>query len=250
MKIPVLYQIERFFHRFRFRKKHVTVDHFAKLCENNTINIREQDLKNISLSINGRGNTINIKSVKFGGGARISIFVTGDNNTINIDENLFVGHNLIITIGRASGNFIPVENVSVNIGSDTGIGTATLVTYNSNTHINIGRRCMLAFDVMIYNTDAHPIYDIDSGDIINRVYGVDIGDHVWLAGHSSVLKNTIIPNGCIVGWHCVATGRYTEENCAIAGNPGRVVRKNIRWDSDGKTGYCQNVITKEQGALS
>lgn len=31
-------------------------------------------------------------------------------------------------------------------------------------------------------------------------------------------------------------------NCAIAGNPAKIIKENIAWDSNGSQGYIQNEL--------
>ena len=106
---------------------------------------------------------------------------------------------------------------------------------------------MFAFDINIYNTDAHPIFDVTSGKLINYVKGITIGNHCWVGAKSTILKNSVLPDNCILGWGSVYSGcpkdgqeaDYT--NCAFAGNPAKMVKKGINWDSNGaKCGYIDN----------
>ena len=39
----------------------------------------------------------------------------------------------------------------------------------------------------------------------------------------------MIPDGAIVGAYSVVAGRFDEKNSVIAGNPARVVKRNIEW---------------------
>ena len=42
--------------------------------------------------------------------------------------------------------------------------------------------------------------------------------------NSTILKNTSIPDGCIVGCCSVVTKSFDMKNCAIAGNPAKILR--------------------------
>ena len=76
---------------------------------------------------------------------------------------------------------------------------------------------MLASNITIFNTDAHPVFNKDTREIINKVNGVEIGRHCWLGTNSTILKNTQIADDCIVGWGSVVSGKHLTPNCAIAG---------------------------------
>ena len=88
---------------------------------------------------------------------------------------------------------------------------------------------MLSENVILYNTDGHPIYENDSKKLINRVENLTIGDHCWLGMNSRILKGTFISNGTIIGADAVVTGKHFTENCCLAGNPAKIVKENICW---------------------
>lgn len=58
---------------------------------------------------------------------------------------------------------------------------------------------------------------------------------------ASVLKNSVIPDHCIVGDNAVVSGELKESYAAYAGNPARLVKTGINWDSNGaKCGFIAN----------
>ena len=99
---------------------------------------------------------------------------------------------------------------------------------------------MFAFNIALYHTDSYPIFDLKTNNIINKVKTMSIGNHVWIGAHVSILKNTIIPNDCIIGWGSVVSGKFIQTNCIIAGNPAKIVKTGITWDANGSKGYVQN----------
>ena len=116
-------------------------------------------------------------------------------------------------------------------------------TYNSYSYCIIGEKCMFSSEITLYNTDAHPVLDKDTLKVINRVKGISIGNHCWIGQKASILKNTMIPDECIVGYGAVVTGILKENNAAYAGNPAKCIKTNITWDSNGrKFGYIENKI--------
>ena len=206
------------------------------MFENNDIIIPQNNIKNININVIGKNNKICIKNNVKG---NINIYVFGDNNTVCIDENVW-GGNLNIEIGQNHHNFGPVHDCNVKIGKNTKIESAKFVIKNSNAKINIGHDCMFAFDITLYHTDSHPVFDLDTHKIINKVKQMNIGNHVWIGANVTILKNTQIADDCIIGWGSVVSGSFAQEHCVIAGNPGKVVRTNITWDSDGTKGYISN----------
>ena len=85
----------------------------------------------------------------------------------------------------------------------------------------------MSWGVMLKTDDTHPIYQ--NGKIINRSKNIIIGKNVWIGMHASILKNSMIPDGAIVGAYSVVAGRFDEKNSVIAGNPAKVVKRDVQW---------------------
>jgi acetyltransferase-like isoleucine patch superfamily enzyme len=91
----------------------------------------------------------------------------------------------------------------------------------------IGNDCLFA-NPQIFNSDMHSIYSIDSNDRINKARNIVIGDRVWLATNTLILKGTSLCSDTVVGAGTVVSGKF-QKNVIIAGNPGKVVRENVVW---------------------
>jgi len=210
-----------------------------KFSFNNDISVFNDDLSRISISIQGCGNVIKIGKLAPGNG-KLIIKVAGNNNVIEIKNGCKINNTLRIIVGQIHFNFGPIQNVKCCIGELCGFESCDVITFNSNAIINVGDKCMVSYNVNIYHTDAHPILDVKTNKIINKVKSLTIGNHVWIGANSTILKNTSIANDCIVGWGSIVSGNFSEPYCAIAGNPACVVKKGITWDSNGSKGYVQN----------
>ncbi len=139
--------------------------------------------------------------------------------------------------------FWPYRECKMYNKKNTSFEQAKIITFNSNSLIEIGENCMFSYGITLFHTDAHPILDYESKKIINKVRKMQIGNHCWVGAHASIMKNVIIPDDCIVGWGSVvgaSINKHIEPHCAIAGNPAVVVKKGITWDSNGSNGYVQN----------
>lgn len=208
-------------------------------ARHNHIEIAEEDRSSVSLNLIGENNTVIIKKRPAGSG-RIHISMAADNSTIYIGENVWVSGNLSIIAGQMHPNFGKISNTHIRIGKDTGIEDCSIITYNSNATVEIGEQCMFSWGVTIFHTDAHPVFDKDTGKIINKVGHLKIGNHVWIGANATVLKNACIPDDCIIGWGSVVT-KICPPPSIIAGNPARIIREgSVSWDSDGSRGYVQN----------
>jgi acetyltransferase-like isoleucine patch superfamily enzyme len=104
------------------------------------------------------------------------------------------------------------------IGHDCGL--------NASGSIRIGRHCLLASGVRVFDADGHPL------DAARRREGepvapadvrpVVIGDDVWIGSGAVILKGVTIGDRSIVGAGAVVT-RDVPADSVVAGNPARVV---------------------------
>lgn len=212
----------------------------------NQIIATSKQLKNIDLRIVGENNIVRIsETARISGTLKISIY--GDNNLIFIGNNALISQKLEIFCGQNHKNFGKVYDTVFKIGENTGIESLKYITYNSNSKCIIGEKCMFAFDITIYNTDAHPVFDVNTNEIINKVKEINIGNHCWIGARSTILKNTQIADDCIVGWGSVVAGKHLVPHCALAGNPAKKVKEGITWDANGSNGYVQNVLETSRG---
>lgn len=216
-----------------------------KISKNNELNIENDILCNIKLDIRGISNVVRLtnisipstKTKKF-----IHIYIYGNNNEVTID-NISIGSRLEIRIGQDHRNFGEVNFTKFIIGKGTSIEDMRYYTYNSHSYCTIGENCMLSSEIIFYNTDAHPIMEKETLKIVNKVKGISIGEHCWIGHKATVLKNTKIPDNCIIGYGSVVSGNMKEEFATYAGNPAKCIKTNITWDSNGrKFGYIENKI--------
>lgn len=96
-------------------------------------------------------------------------------------------------------------------------------------HHYIGDNCLFSYDVTLRSTDAHSIFD-GNKKLINRASDFYIGNNVWICHHVEVLKNACILDGTIIGACSLVVKKQNEKNILIAGNPTKLIRKDIYWD--------------------
>ena len=218
-----------------------------KIKEKNTILISNQHIKKVILNIDGENNIVEISNnIEIQDLIKIRIY--GNNNIIKIDENCEINF-LNISLGMKHSNFGKVCNSVFSIGKKTSIGEVEYNTFNSNTKCKIGNNCMFAFGILIYNTDAHPIFDIETKQIINKVREIIISDNCWIGARTTILKNTQIAKNNIVGWGSIVSGKHLSPNTIIAGNPAKKVREGITWEANGAIyGYIENNLTESSNA--
>ena len=212
----------------------------SRYKKTNNIQIPDSILGHVKLKLNGNNNNIIIEPQKIDG--MINIKIHGDNNTVKIAEGFRLSEGLNILIGHKHPCFGKVNHSDFIINKGTSMESVSYVAWNSNTFCKIGENCMFAYNITLFNTDAHPIFDLNTKKIINFVRGIEIGNHCWIGANVSILKNSIVPDGSIIGWGSVYTGRKNSKpNCVYAGNPAKVVREGVTWDNDGASaGYITN----------
>ena len=211
----------------------------------NNINIDARIMGNIKMKIGGENNTIILKNIQMDQNSRITIEICGSNNIITIND-ISLNQDILIRMGQNHNNFGAIENAEFRIKKGTSIEEMQYITYNSNSKCIIGEKCMFSFGITIYNTDAHAILDYKSKRLVNFVDGIYIGNHCWVGMNVTLLKNTIIPDDCIIGTQSVVSGKLPVEHAVYAGNPVRLIKENRTWDANGrKYGYINNNAAKK-----
>lgn len=226
-----------------FRK----IKNYFKISNNkeNNINIDAMIMGNIKMKIGGENNTIILKNIQMDQNSRITIEICGSNNIIAISD-ISLSQDILIRMGQNHNNFGAIENAEFRIKKGTSIEEMQYITYNSNSKCIIGENCMFSFGITIYNTDAHAILDYKTKRLVNFVDGIYIGNHCWVGMNVTLLKNTIIPDDCIIGTQSVVSGKLPVEHAVYAGNPVRLVKENRTWDANGrKHGYINNDAAKK-----
>jgi acetyltransferase-like isoleucine patch superfamily enzyme len=104
----------------------------------------------------------------------------------------------------------------LRIGQGTYLNRNTLVV--AHTSVDIGRHCMIAWDVVIMDTDQHFVPGID-----NRNLPVVIEDSVWIGCRVIILKGVRIGTGSIVAAGSVVT-KNVPPYSIVGGVPARVLQ--------------------------
>ncbi len=146
----------------------------------------------------------------------------GDNNEIIINDNVSVVTELKVYCHDNS------QCCKINIGNRTSFYKTEISTYDNGSTVSIGNDCMFGYDTIVYNTDGHAIFQKDK--LINIAKDLIIGDHVWCGWGSTILKNSYIAGGCVVGKGAIVSGKFEEVNSVIGGVPAKILKRNIRWD--------------------
>lgn len=185
--------------------------HFALPCENSTVMVSgnsnnkvlvrdDKCLAHIKVNFNEAENC----RVFIGAGVRgvVAINVRCDGSTIYIGSDCHLRRLEIRS--RQPGDFIAVGNGVTTTGKNVWISSKG--GSEENPAIIIGDDCMFSSDIVIRNSDAHPIFNLQTDDILNAPRGsVVVEPHVWVAEQVSILKAVTIGACSIIALGSVVT---------------------------------------------
>lgn len=189
------------------------------------------------------GNIVHCKSCR--------VYLDGNavNTIVNVDDSVVFGEGCSIRIKKGVGIKLNIgkdcsfkekvmltliEDGEITIKSGVRVGHDTRITAGSGCNIKIGKDCLIAYECRIYSGDGHAIFDtvtkkrINSYEKNNPKNSIDIGDHNWICMRAIVMSRCSTGVSCIMGAGAVVKGNYPN-NCVIAGNPSRIVRRNVVW---------------------
>lgn len=224
--------------------------------------IKEEKLiENFSLLVHGNNNIVSIKVEnredieKFLSKKGFSLYMYGHNNTVNIGKLLCPVNEplgltgMAINIGNPPEDTIEpgvnrfASNCCIDIGDNVIVCGARLFLQDDNSSIKIGNDCMFSWGIDVWCTDVHTITDLD-GNPLNFGKSIEIGNHVWVGRDVKIGKNTKISDDSIVGWASVVTKKFDETNVIVAGNPAKIVKREINWDFHDLQNYRLNRMKK------
>lgn len=203
---------------FSFKRKlpHICVD------DENEISVSK--LKYLKVSVRGKNNKIYVNS-DMDENSRISLIVFGDNNIIKINTRRFINADIVVGL-----NDVNIHNSFLLIDDDTSINGVKILMSESGSRVVIGKDCMFSSGVEMWCSDTHCVLDLQ-GNLLNVGKFIEVGNHVWVGKDVHFTKNTKVSNNSIVGWLSNVTSQFNEENVILAGNPAKIVKRNIQWSS-------------------
>ncbi len=168
------------------------------------------------INIIGNNNRILIKNGRI---SNLDIRIKGDHHQLVIENHRGIVNSEIV--------ILDIKNL-ISIGESTGIGGARMVVAGNNNYIKIGRENMISDYVEIWATDSHSIIDNKTKQRINPDKPVVLGDNVWIGSGVKILKGVNVNHNSIIGMGSVVSKDVTE-NSISAGNPNKIIKRNIDW---------------------
>ncbi|MDE6552208.1 MAG: hypothetical protein K2K98_04520 [Muribaculaceae bacterium] len=126
-----------------------------------------------------------------------------------------------------SANLVVWPNAIMELGNDVMICSG--VTLKAVNKVTVGNHVMISSGCFIMDSSIHCIYNTEDMSVASPNGEIHIGNNVWLNMYTDVIKWGQVPDGCI-------TARYTfinkpldtsDENCFLAGQPARVIKRNL-----------------------
>lgn len=210
----------------------------------------ENSILKIGESFGAHGLTIRLNSdcnVEIGNNVKTDGFMWNfyDNSSCTIGDNCRFKHDGFMSAA-------PFEKI--NIGSKFTAEHRYIIIALTYSEICFGEDCMVSRFVSVQSNDGHDIFDIRTGknisatDEIAKSRKIIVGNHVWIGQDATLLYNTVIGDGSIVGAKSLVKNRFPN-NCVIGGNPARILKKDVAWDR-GFGGDDINVIDERYRMLT
>ena len=169
--------------------------------------------------------------IRLGGNARV---ILGSDITCLGEIRLEVQPGGLIQVGdrvyMQRDSTVLSKGGQIAIGNNTEIGERFFGLCGKHSFLRIGENCMFSHDVSVLASSGHSILDLKAQENIARENEkfVIIGEHVWLGRGVNVLYNSEIGNENMVGAGSTVKLK-SGENCILAGNPARIIRKDCTW---------------------
>lgn len=172
------------------------------------------------------------KNVTFLGGLRVKL--RGKTSNINIGDNVILGRNVDLR-NRENGKIILHERVYlddnvrlvaardgyVEIGFGSEIGGNSII--NSGGITTIGEFCMISNNVNINSSSHGTSKDKFIKESPHEHGFVKIGSDVWLGGFATIVMNTEIGEGAVIGANSMARGELNPFGIYV-GSPAKLIR--------------------------
>ena len=131
--------------------------------------------------------------------------------------------------GKASIGHGSKLSVRGNLSLGAGFNMTAESTIVCAKEIRFGDDCLLAWDILVMDTDEHPLYNKEN-ERINPDKAILVGNHVWMGCKCVLLKGAEVPDNTVVAAGTLLKSSFTGENQVLGGTPPSVLKRDIRWE--------------------
>lgn len=148
-----------------------------------------------------------------------SIWKVDDDSTVVFNGRAYLNQGVKISVGLG-GTLVFGDHVTIT-------GRSEIVC---NKRIDIGNNCLISWDVLFLDDDAHKIYDKD-GILINESKAITIEDNVWIGCRNTILKGSRIPHDSVIACGSIITKQFNIPNTIIGGSGKNqhIIASDIYW---------------------
>ena len=115
----------------------------------------------------------------------------------------------------------------LNFGADFNMTAESTIVCAAS--ITFGKDCLVGWDVLVMDTDEHPLYDM-AGNRLNPNRPIVVGNHVWIGCKCVLLKGAEVPDNTVVAAGTLLKSAFEGECQVIGGNPPAVLKREVRWE--------------------
>lgn len=127
----------------------------------------------------------------------------------------------------SSGVSLSLDLGRLEIGADFFCNKNCVISCND--HIVIGNDALFGWNVELLDSDNHKMTRGNQPEARNHG-AIHIGDHVWVAALSHILKGSSIPDGSVVAYRSLVTKGFEGSNLLLGGCPAKVLDTQVEWN--------------------
>ncbi len=117
------------------------------------------------------------------------------------------------------------NNGELVFGNNFGAGKNCFISCSKQ--VVFGNDILMAWNGIVRDSDGHTVlYDGMPQESFKPVF---IGNHVWLAAETHVLKGVRIGDNSIVAYRSLVNKAFEEDGILIGGAPAKILRKGVSW---------------------
>lgn len=135
-----------------------------------------------------------------------------------------IGNNSALAIGK---------NGHVEFGKN--FKASTTFKLASQYHIIFKDDVLFGWDCLVMDSDFHKLTKLSGG--YSKGYGaILVGSNTWFGNGTLVLKNSVIPDFCVIGAKSIVSGKLEVPSYSlVSGNPLKLIKQGVWRDPDNDT---------------